>query len=231
MKSAPIVEQSTIETKPFVRRRSWYLDRKNIRTPSQFRWTLQERIILHDLRVKKEWSIAAIQRYLRKLNGIPMYLAADDDKDKYSRTRLHNQIRIIRGSFNGLCHRCRNPLSKKELKRINNRVKEDPSMGLCDECMGKSTEYKREKRNESLKQGICGVCNKRKITKGHTTCKKCLSATHRHRYLNKLCGKCGKNPLAKNSITLCQGCLEENRNVSREYRKRIKREAKAKNKK
>jgi uncharacterized CHY-type Zn-finger protein len=124
--------------------------------------------------------------------------------------------------MNGLCHKCRKKLSKDDLKRINRRDKEDPSMGLCSACAEDVSDYKRTARKKALKEGICPICSKRKILPGYTTCIKCLSASHRQRYIEGLCGRCGDKPLAKNSISLCSACLKETRELAREYRKKQK---------
>jgi hypothetical protein len=224
MKTAPVT--TTIEvlypktSAASLRRKDWYLDKTSIRPKKQFRWTMEERATLYNLRVEKEWSIPEIQKHFRRKNKIPIFLGIDDDNDKFSRTRLHNQIRIVRASFHGLCYKCRSPLSKRDLKRINKKEKEDPSQGLCLSCSKESSEYKKERRATALKIGICPICVKRKVLKGHTLCKKCLSASHRHRYIQGLCGKCGEKPLAKNSISLCDGCLTENRKASKAYRRK-----------
>lgn len=209
-----------ILSKPAIKRKLWYLDKNSLRPRTQFRWTLAERILLYDLRVVKGMSIPEIQKYLRKENKIPIYLDVDDNTDKFSRTRLHNQIRMVKGTIKGLCYKCRSPLTKKDLKRINRKGKEDPSLGLCQSCANETSEYKKERREHALKEGICPICVKRKVIKGHTTCRKCLSASHRHRYIKGLCGKCGEKPLAKNSISLCLDCLNENKKASKEYRRK-----------
>ncbi len=206
--------------------RAWYLDEKVIRTKRLFRWTLEERALLYDLRIKKGKSIAEIQKFFRIKNKIPISLGPDDNSDKFSRTRLHNQIRMVRGAFEGLCHKCRKPLTKRDLKRINKKDREDPSMGLCSKCSSEQSEYKKNRRDAALVLGLCPVCLDNPVVKGHTMCKKCFSASHRRRYVKGLCGKCGEKPLSKNSISLCDDCLEENRLVSKKYRRKKKLEAK-----
>jgi len=210
-------------------RPAWYLDKDSIRPKKQFRWTLKERAILYKMRIIQNKSISDIQKYFRIQNNIPIILGINDKNDKFSRTRLHNQIRLIRGSFNGLCHQCRKKLTKSDLKRINRiENKEDPSFGLCLSCTRKYSKYKRNKRLEILADGICPICVKNKVIKGHTTCKKCLSSSHRYRYLDGLCGRCGKNPLAENSIALCEECLDINRKTTFKARyKKLREEKKA----
>jgi hypothetical protein len=203
-----------------IKRKTWYLDLNNIRPRTQFKWTLEERALLYDLRVIKGMSIPEIQKYLRRINHIPAYLDVDDKTDKFSRTRLHNQIRMAKGTINGLCYKCRKPLTKRELKKINQKGKGDPSFGLCKSCTKETSEYKKNRGKQALKKGLCPVCAKREIVTGHATCQECLSSSHRHRYINGLCGKCGEKPLAKNSISLCIDCLAGNKKASKKYRRK-----------
>ena len=220
MKTAPAVPiPAPLKSVPS-RRSEWYLDVHSIRPKRQFTWTLTERALLYKLRVEKKMSIAEIQKYFRKKKKIPVFLGVDEDSDKFSRTRLHNQIRLIRGSFQGRCHQCRTPLKKKDLKRINKKEKKDPSLGLCSTCAAKAAEYKKTRREQALSLGICPVCMDDKLLEGHTSCKSCLSTSHRYRYLEGLCGRCGKKPLAKDSSSLCTGCLKKNREASKEYRRK-----------
>ena len=228
MNKAPVVANVTVgdlypkTKKAALQRKAWYLDTKSIRQKKQFKWTLSERALLYDLRVKQGMSIPEIQKYFRKKNKIPIYLGVDDKNDKFSRTRLHNQIRLARGAFKGLCYKCRKPLTQRDIKRLNKKEKEDPSLGLCLSCTQESAEYKRERREEALKKGICPICMKRKVAKGHTMCRKCLSASHRLRYIQGLCGRCGEKPLSEKSICLCDDCLTDNRKSSKKYRRKNK---------
>jgi hypothetical protein len=207
-----------IQSTAAIKRKTWYLDKKDLRPRTQFKWTFEERTMLYDLRVVKGMSIPEIQKYLRKINNVSVRLGPDNSKDKFSRTRLHNQIRMAKGTVKGLCYRCRSRLTAKDLKRINLKSKEDPSLGLCQSCADETSGYKKTRRENALQEGLCPICAKRKVDIGHTTCKKCLSASHRHRYIKGLCGKCGKKPIAKNSISLCRGCLKENKRSSKVYR-------------
>jgi hypothetical protein len=115
------------------------------------------------------------------------------------------------------------------MKRINKKEKEDPTQGLCIACTRETSEYKKERRETALKIGICPICIKNKVLKGHTLCKKCLSASHRHRYIQGFCGRCGEKPLAKNSISLCDDCLAINRKNSKAYRRKQKNRKKEEN--
>lgn len=227
MKTAPIT--TTLEDlypntkKAMLRRKPWYTDKEVIPSKKKFKWTLDERAILYKLRVENNMSITAIQKFFREKNNIPIFLGEEDTSDKYSRTRLHNQIRIIRGSFRGLCYRCRKLLTKQDRARINKNKKEDPSFGLCLSCSEEVSKYKKIRRKDVLKIGLCSICVSNKVVKGHTMCQSCLSSSHRRRYIAGICGRCGDKPLAKNSISLCEDCLETNRILSARYRQKQKR--------
>jgi hypothetical protein len=225
MESAPVTLEDlypkhSVQPKPQKARQPWYMDVKVIKQKRLFRWTVEERALLYDLRIVKGKSITEIQKLFRKKNNITSYLGPDDPSDKFSRTRLHNQIRMVRSAFAGLCHKCREPLTEDDLKRLNAKDREDPSMGLCSKCSSEVSEYKKDRRAKALELGLCPICLSAKVIKGHTMCKGCLSASHRRRYIQGLCGKCGEKPLSKNSIALCDDCLEENRKNSREYRQK-----------
>lgn len=222
MKTAPVTIETLYpkQTKSVKTRQSWYMDVNVIKQKRLFRWTVEERALLYDLRIVKGKSITEIQKFFRKKNKIPVYLGPDDPSDKFSRTRLHNQIRMVRSAFAGLCHKCREPLTEDDLKRLNSKDREDPSMGLCSKCNSELSEYKKDRRGKALELGLCPICLKDKVIKGHTMCKGCLSASHRRRYVLGLCGKCGEKPLSKNSIALCDDCLEENRKHAKEYRQK-----------
>lgn len=200
------------------KRKKWYLNKKEIRQKTQYKWTLEERLILYQLRVEQKKCIPEIQRYFRKLYKLPIPTGIDDNKDKYSRTRIHNQIRIVKGVIKGLCYKCRKPLTMQEIRYIKRN--NDQFLKLCNKCRKEISEYKKERRNELLKLKICPICGKREILEGKTTCKICLSSSHRLRYLVGLCGRCGKRPIADNSISLCEVCLGKQKNYSRKRRKK-----------
>lgn len=222
MNQAPVtIEDLYKKPAPVRTRQPWYTDVKVIKQKRLFRWTFEERALLYDLRVKKGKSIAEIQKIFRKKNHISEFMGPDDPNDKFSRTRLHNQIRMVRSAFAGLCHKCRQPLTKDDMKRLNSKEREDPSMGLCSKCNSEVSNYKKDRRGKALELGLCPVCLDDKVVKGHTMCKACLSASHRRRYVQGLCGRCGEKPLSKNSIAFCDDCLEENRIASKKYRQKL----------
>lgn len=206
-----------LQRKKNITRPKWYLDIKIFRPSKQFRWTEKERKLLYEMRVIKEMSITAIQRYFRKKYDIPY----DSTDDQFTNTRLHNQIRMARAIMDNRCHHCRRKLRKKDLKRYedNKRNGRSNDLKLCLSCHETNEKYKKERREDILKKGICPECLKRKVIKGHTTCKKCLSLPQRKRYVDNMCGSCGKYPINKErSHALCTKCLEKNRYYSQRYR-------------
>lgn len=212
-------------------RDAWYLNLKVLRPKTQYKWTLYERSLLYQMRVVQHKSIREIQEYFRKMNSIPTGLDVDDPNDKFSRTRLHNQIRLIRGSFQCLCHSCRKKLTRHDYKRMNLKERKNRSIVLCQECFEKASNYKKTKRLSAIERGVCGVCEKNEIIEGHTLCKACISSTQRYRYIDGKCGQCGKNPIAPSSIALCKSCLTKNREYSRMYLKKKRAERRVNGKK
>jgi hypothetical protein len=200
------------------KRKQWYLDKKEIRPKTQYKWTMEERMILYELRIEREMTIPEIQRYFRKLYKLPIPTDIDDKKDKYSRTRIHNQIRIVKGVIKGLCYKCRKPLTTQDMRYL--KKNNDQFLKLCKKCRKEISKYKRERRNELLKLNICPICGQREILKGKTACKICLSSSHRLRYIEGLCGRCGKRPIAEKSISLCEVCLRRQKKNSRKNKRK-----------
>jgi hypothetical protein len=197
-------------------RSKWYTDKKVLRKPKQYRWSDSDRAILFHLRVEKKMTIVSIQRYFKKRDHLPI----NSSNDKYSTTRLYNQIRMAKAVMNGLCHRCRIKLTKKDLERYdkNKRGGRSSDLKLCLKCFKETQEYKDQRRQEAIDNGICPDCMKRKIIEGKSKCRRCLSWTQRSRNIQNLCSKCGKRPLSKKSITFCDHCLKINKKNSKEYR-------------
>lgn len=210
-----------LQKKKKITRPEWYLDVKIFRPYKQFRWTEKERKQLYKMRVIDEMSITSIQRYFRKKYEIPY----TSKNDQFTTIRLYNQIRMARAVMENQCHHCRRKLRKKDLKRYekNKRNGRSDDLKLCIVCYENSEEYKKDRRERALKQGICPACLKRKVIKGRTTCKRCLSLSQRIRYVDNICGSCGKYPInKKRSSSLCTRCLEKNRHYSQGYRDRRK---------
>lgn len=216
-----VLKKRQLQRKKKITRPSWYLDVKVFRPYRQFKWTEKERRQLYEMRVVKEMSITAIQRYFRKKYNIPY----NSKRDQFTTIRLYNQIRMARAVMEKECHHCRRKLRKKDLERYkkNKRNGRSDDLKLCINCYNDHEEYKKERRDNALKNGVCPACMKRKVARGYTTCRKCVSLSQRKRYVNNTCGSCGKHPInKKRSHSLCTKCLEKNRYYSQRYRDRKK---------
>jgi predicted RNA-binding Zn-ribbon protein involved in translation (DUF1610 family) len=88
----------------------------------------------------------------------------------------------------------------------------------CKNCREENSAYKHKKWLGNIKRKLCGYCGEHPLIPGHKSCKFCLSATHRRRYVKGLCGKCGERPISKKSTALCDPCLKSNRVYSAAYR-------------
>lgn len=217
------VEEILARPTAYKNRKEWYLDKKILKKNKNYKWTIEEKLIIYQLRIKQKKSVAEIQRYFRRLYKLPLLSDIDDPKDKFSRTRIHNQIRIVRRSIEGLCYLCKKPLSLEDKRYIKRTKEKDPLMKLCKKCRKRVSDNKRIKRETLLKDDICPICSRRKVLKGHTACMICISFSHRLRNSEGLCGRCGEKPIADYSISLCEDCLEKQRNKSKkEYKKKTK---------
>lgn len=133
-------------------------------------------------------------------------------------TQVHNQARMVKKAFAGKCFRCGNDLIDEDLEtRKVNRT-----LHLCKRCQKTVKNYKRKLRKRALKFGLCGICMKRKVLKGHTACQHCISACQRRRIAQGLCGACGRNRIdKKRSVALCSTCLDKNAVYSIQCRKEL----------
>ena len=170
--------------------------------PKEYRtWTKEEKIRIYTLREQSDYDTNEIARIMGA-----------------TKTQIDNQLRMARKAKKKECRCCGRPLSPKELMEIRRK---GVFGGMCHSCKEASSEYKKNLRETALEHGMCGVCGKRPAIKNHTSCKLCISATHRRRYIQGLCGKCGKNPIAHGSISLCKSCIIVNRKRAREYREQL----------
>ncbi len=163
----------------------WYLSR--VKPLQNHSWTDREKLAVFTLR--SEEDIPA--RRVAIIFGV-------------TKTQIYNVTRLVRRGKNKECFSCGRPLSPKERKQ----------KGLilsCETCKVNKKEYKRKRRNALLKKGICPYCEKRKLVPGKKGCIQCISATHRRRYNQGLCGNCGQRPIARDSDALCTLCLKVNR--------------------
>jgi hypothetical protein len=94
------------------------------------------------------------------------------------------------------------------------------TISLCKKCTKKESVYKKEHRENALERNMCGYCFSRPVIKGYCACRKCLSGTHRRRNKAGLCGNCGKHPIGKNKVALCDVCAPIMAEKTRQYRAR-----------
>ena len=178
--------------------RPWYRNPKFVRPKVRHSWTDLERKKIYTLRMQGQ-SVDDIIRVL---------------KLKTKRTPVYNVIREIKNAKKGRCS-CGAKLTQKEIysQRGNVHVK-------CTQCLKTNSDLKKRLRRKHLRNGLCGICGKRKKMSGYTTCKLCLSADYRRSYIQGLCGRCHTNPIdKKRSRSLCQGCLDHNKKQIQKYRK------------
>lgn len=192
-----------------VERPAWYLDPEEIRQYRNTRWSPEDRKLIHRLRVREERPIEDIIQVMARRLGV------HPASQYVTRTKIHNQVRISRAAMKGLCIQCRRELRPEDIKANENRN----DLKLCVRCMNERSNLKEILRTKAIKRGLCGVCHRRKVLRGRTECKKCLSYVQRMRILKGLCGSCGKHPINKSrSKALCNDCMETNNKRGREYR-------------
>lgn len=177
------------------KRPDWYL--KKVKPKQNRDWSNKEKTRVFTLRTSK--TPVPAREVARKL-GVNII-------------QIYNITRLVRRGVNKECFICGHNLTKEELAKDKNR-----RIKACGSCKAKAKIYKRGRRKKAIKKKLCCYCEKRKVLPGHQGCERCLSATQRRRYLEGLCGQCGKYPISKNSTTLCVMCLEENKERSTKFR-------------
>jgi len=148
-------------------------------------WTDKEKAIIYTLRESKVPSPEIAQKL------------------KCNITQVYNITRLMRSGAKHKCFCCGRKLTAIEMLQKN-------FVKACNKCKKAFTKYKKERRLEAIEKGICCYCNKRKATPGYVSCPKCVSATHRRRVAEGLCGQCGERPPHKDGATLCEICLRKN---------------------
>jgi hypothetical protein len=138
-------------------------------------------------------------------------------KFKASTIQIYNVVRLVRKGLKDECYMCGEPLTEKEITGNKNRL-----VKACNKCKRKSVLYKKLLRKKAIKHGLCVYCLSRKAMPGHVSCRSCVSATHRRRYIKGLCGQCGERPIGKNKIALCDECAEKSKAKTTIYRQKIK---------
>ena len=179
-------------------RPKWYL--KEVKEIENYNWTTAEMKLIYTLRKKCNFSA---KRVADKL-GIRV-------------VQVYNATRLVKRSYKKECFMCGHKLSEMDLNKNKGKF-----IKACTNCREKSLTYKKERREGFIKKGICGCCETEKVIPEHTSCKKCISATYRRRYLQNLCGRCGKHPITSESTTLCSFCTEKNKKRSKKNRDKVK---------
>jgi len=129
-----------------------------------------------------------------------------------SKVEVHNATRRAKALLAGKCV-CGEYLTPQEVLDNEHRIAK-----LCTKCKKAQMEYKHQLREDALAAGKCGYCQDADVLPGKCACKKCLSATHRRRNLDGLCGKCGARPIRAGGKALCDVCAAEMRTTAIEAR-------------
>lgn len=187
------LSQKTGEIMATLKRPKWYLD--GVKPLQNHPWTDREKLAVFAFRDEVDTPAEVVARAF----GV-------------SKTQIYNITRLVRRSKNKECFSCGHSLTRKELRQKT-------LIKSCDRCKEEKRKYKQKRREKCLANGICPYCEKRKLVKGKKACTKCLSASHRRRYNQGVCGQCGQRPIAKDSEALCPLCLEVNRKRSAAQRK------------
>lgn len=174
-------------------RPEWYLN--NVKPLQNRKWTPKDRTYLVNLR--KKLPAAEVARRM----GITL-------------VQVYNESRLAKRKAHNQCFMCGEKLKKKDIGK--------GYLNLCPECKEKKKKYRKKRRVLAVKKKICIYCEKRKAIPGKHSCRKCISATHRRRYINGLCGACGKHPIRKPGAAFCEICARNNRTKIRIHRKLMK---------
>lgn len=172
----------------------WY--RSDVKPKDNLMWTDKERKMILDLRHQKQSS-----QEIAHMFGVSL-------------TIIYNQTRLARRRIMKQCFQCGHTLTEDEQSDNVDRF-----IKICTNCRTSLKEYKRERREHFLNQGICGYCEKRPVVPQKSACLKCLSATYRRRIKKGICGNCGRNPVRKKGKSLCETCTKNFRIYGRIYRK------------
>lgn len=174
----------------------WYLEDVNPR--KNIEWTEEERKEVFTLR--KKLPAREVARKL-KITIIQVYNA----------TRLHKK------TLKGQCFVCGNELTTIEKKRAQNH-----KIKICSICRKNAKNYKLGRRSVALKNNLCVYCSSRPALKGHVSCSRCISATHRRRYREGFCGQCGRHKINYPEESVCKKCAKINRRKAADYRAKKK---------
>jgi len=172
-------------------RPSWYTKSKFIRTRKNHQWTEQEMKQVYSLRIQR----------------VPIDLIIEKLHLNVRRVQVYNILRMLKKNQDNKCFQCGEDLNKEEQSNQNNKF-----FKKCDSCKKKNHVYKKRKRRNNIKEGICGYCGRNRILEGKKACIYCLSYSHRQHISKGLCGNCGKSPISPRSISSCDYCMVLNRN-------------------
>lgn len=178
----------------------WYLE--DVNPKKNFVWTEKKRKRVFTLRKK-----LPAREVARKMNLTVI--------------QVYNATRMVRRGLSDECFVCGNKLTEKE------KIANEKKIKSCFKCKKKAKEYKNKRRRIAIKNKMCVYCEKRPAREGHVSCTKCISATHRRRYRQNLCGQCGKNSINYPEESVCPSCAKKNRIRSAEYEKRKKKQNKS----
>jgi hypothetical protein len=121
-----------------------------------------------------------------------------------SLNQVHNVTRYVKNEKLHKCRLCGDKLKPEDREPEGKRK-------ICPKCFKKVQTNKRKLRRARLIKGLCEYCGEHKALPGHTGCKQCISATHRRRYTENLCGACGERPIREEGTALCKPCAKEMR--------------------
>jgi transposase len=175
-------------------RQAWYLGKVSEKKNRE--WTTSEKMAVFTLRIRNYSATEIASRY------------------RASISQIYNVVRLVRKGLKNECYMCGNPLTEKELLTNKKHF-----IKACEKCKSKALKYKKEIRKEAEKAHLCVYCRIKPAIIGHKSCPDCISLTHRRRYVKGLCGQCGKKPIGKNKLALCEPCAKEIRIKASIYRK------------
>jgi hypothetical protein len=120
-----------------------------------------------------------------------------------SKIQVDNAFRLLKAAVKNTCRSCGCNLTGDEVAKSKTAI-----AGICDKCREQEDAYKKEQRDRALAKGLCGKCYKNPVIPGTTACPRCISATPRRRNREGKCAYCGKNPISKNHVSLCDKCAD-----------------------
>lgn len=167
-------------------RQAWYLE--EVSKKKNREWTTSEKMSIFTMRLNNHSASEIASKY------------------RASISQVYNVVRLVRKGLKNECYMCGEPLTKKELL-----ANKKSFIKACTKCKRKASDYKKDIRKKAEDAHLCIYCTERPAIPGHKSCPNCISLTHRRRYAKGLCGQCGKKPIGKNKLALCEPCAKETR--------------------